>query len=525
MQLPIVIPGFTIQEINQSEQALLIQAQSVSSNGVCPSCQMTSSQIHSYHRRSPHDLPVSDRTVRLVLAVKRFRCLNTNCSRRTFVERMPDFVPVYGHRTCRLTDALCEIAFANGGEAGAQLADCLRMPISADTLLRIIRKFPISNEPTPSILGVDDFAFRRGQRYGTILVDLEKHCPVDLLSDRSAEVLAGWLRDHPGVERISRDRSAEYARGIAESGSHPTQIVDRWHLLRNLREALERTLTRRYSQIKDLPLTPAMKTLSVPILPKRIRTPVELAHRQAKRAERYDKYQQVLQFATEGMSFREIAQRMGMHRNTVQRFVRSTTFPEWGLHPNKSSILSPYLPYLQRRFMEGCNNSQQLWREIKEFGFKGTSRQVIRWVQQAKAGGPTRVPSLPPPKQLVWVLFKYRAQLKDKEPVFLEYVLQDPTIQLAYSLVQEFRKIVCERKSEQLDGWLVSAEKSLIMELRNLVKNMRQDYFAIRAACSEEWSNGQTEGQNTRLKLLKRQMYGRAKLDLLRQRVLYRSGL
>jgi transposase len=267
-----------------------------------------------------------------------------------------------------------------------------------------------------------------------------------------------------------------------------------------------------------------MQTHSVPILPKRKRTPFELAHQQAKRAERYDRYQEVRKFAAEGMSIREIAQKFGMHRFTAQRFARSATYPERALDQNKSSILTLFLPYLQKRFEEGFINSQQLWREIQGQGFKGTSRQVIRWVQQTKAGGTTRTPSLLAPKQLVWVLFKDKHQLRETEPVFLEYVLQHETIQKAYSLVQEFRKMVHERKSDQLDEWVMTAEKSQIVELRNFASGMRQDYLAVRAALTEEWSNGQTEGQNTQLKLLKRQMYGRAKLDLLRQRVLYRSG-
>ena len=443
---------------------------------------MTSTRIHSYHQRRPQDLPISERSVRLVLVVKRFRCLNSDCTKRTFVERVPGLIPVYAHRTCRMTDALREIALKNGGEAGAELSTSLQMPTSPDTLLRITRKTSISTRPIPKVLGVDDFAFQRGKRYGTILVDLEKHCPLDLLPDRSAETLASWLRDHPGIERITRDRSTEYLRGIAQSGLQPIQIVDRWYLLCNLREAFERTLSRLYPQLKELPLTPAMQTHSVPILPQRVRTPVELAHKQAKRAERYDRYQEVRKLAAEGMSIREIAQRIGMHRFTAQRFARSETYPERSSHQNKSSILTPFLSYLQKRYQEGCINSQQLWREIQEQGFKGTSRQVIRWVQQTKAGGTTRPPSLWAPKQLIWVLFKDKDLLKDIEPVFLEYVLQHEAIQKAYFLVQEFRKMVRERKSNQLDEWVMTVEKSQIVELQNFAKGMRLDYQAVRAA-------------------------------------------
>lgn len=517
-------PGFNIQQVEDRKQTITIQAKSIRQSGACPTCQTISNRIHSYYSRSPQDLPIFDHSVRLMLTVKRFRCLNPACPRCTFVEPMPDFIPGYAHRTCRLTDTLREIAFACGGEAGARLAVCLRMPTSPDSLLRIIRQAAIPNQCLTKVVGVDDFAFCRGQRYGTILVDLEKHCPIDVLQDRTAEGLSAWLKDHPEIERMTRDRSTEYARGITQSGSQARQIVDRWHLLRNLREAVEKTLTRTYAQLKQLPLTPSMKALSVPILPKRKKTPAELAQQEAKRAERYARYLAVQAFAAEGMSIREIALRLGVHRVTVQKLANSAAFPERSVHQSQSSILTPFLPYLQKRFSDGCSNSQQLWQEIREQGFKGSSKQVIRWMQQIKMGGTTRPPSLFPPKQLVWVLVKEQDRLKAEEKAFLECICQDPAIAQAYVLIQQFREMVREKKAEDLNTWLVLAESCSVIELARFASGIRQDFSAVYAGLSEVWSNGQTEGQNTRLKFLKRQMYGRAKLDLLRQRVLYRSG-
>ena len=520
---PIHLPGFEIGTHEDQEQEIIIQAYSTSQQGACPNCQTISTHLHRHHRRSPSDLPISDHRVQLVLTLKRYRCLNPACPKKTFVESHSDFLPKYAQRTDRLTHALQAIAFACGGEAGAQLATHLRMRISADTLLRLIRHYSFSETATPRILGVDDFALRRGQRYGTILIDLEKHCPVDLFEGRSAERLTKWLQDHPGSECIIRDRSTEYSRGIAESGSKAQQIVDRWHLLRNLREVLERILSRLYPQLKELPITPAMQSLAVPILPKRKKTTGELAQQEAHRAERFARYEAVQALVAEGVSLREIALRLGIHRVTVQRLAQATTFPERAAPQSQSRILVPFLPYLQKRFSEGCTNSQQLWREIHEQGFPGTSKQVIRWVQQAKNGGPLRPPSLLPPKQLVWVLLKDRDQLKTTEQAFLEFVCQDSVIQETYSLAQSVRSMVRERQAEKFQEWLTAAEKCPITEFRQFASGMRQDAAAIFSALKEKWSNGQTEGQNTRLKFLKRQMYGRANLDLLRQRVLYRT--
>lgn len=523
MCVPIHLPGFEIEAQEEQKQEIIIQAHSTSQQGVCPNCQTISSHLHSHHQRSPRDLPISEHRVQLVLTLKRYRCLNPACPKKTFVESHPEFLPKYARRTDRLTHSLQAIAFACGGEAGAQLAGHLCMRISADTLIRLIRHYSFAETASPRVLGVDDFALRRGHRYGTILVDLEKHCPVDLFEGRSAEGLARWLQDHPGSEWIPRDRSTEYSRGIAESGSKAQQIVDRWHLLRNLREVLERMLSRLFAQLKELPITPAMQSLAVPILPKRKKTTGELAQQEAHRVERLARYQAVQDLVAEGVSLREIALRLGIHRVTVQRFAQASAFPERAAHQSQSSILVPFLPYLQKRFSEGCTSSQQLWREIHEQGFPGTSKQVIRWVQQAKAGGPLRPPSLLPPKQLVWVFLKDREQLDNTEQAILEFVCQDPVVPQAYTLSQSFRRMVRERQAEKLQEWLTTAEVSTITELNHFARGMRQDNSAIFSALKENWSNGQTEGQNTRLKLLKRQMYGRAKLDLLRQRVLYRD--
>jgi transposase len=245
--LPFTFAGFEIQHMTSSETMLTITARALTSTGTCPSCGQATAHVHSYYTRTPQDLPVSGRIVQLALRVRRFRCPNPQCSRQTFAERLPN-VPVSARQTSRLGSILESIAVVLSGQAGSRLAEQLAMPVSADTLLRRAKK-KAPMPPTPRVLGVDDFAFRRGHTYGTILIDLETHQPVDLLEDRSAETFAQWLRPHPGVEIISRDRSKEYQRGATDGAPEAQQVIDRWHVLKNLREGIERFLS--HTQIPE----------------------------------------------------------------------------------------------------------------------------------------------------------------------------------------------------------------------------------------------------------------------------------
>jgi transposase len=231
-------------DVRLEHEGLTLVLRSSQTNAACPACAQPSTHVHGHYTRRLTDLPCQKRPVRVCLEVRRFACRTRGCPRTTFAERFPLLTCAYARRTLRQAEALTEVAFAQGGKAGAQLAKRLAMPTSRDTLLRLMRRSEIPKRKTPRVLGLDDFAWKKGDRYGTLLVDLEARCPVDLLPDREAVSVARWLREHPGVKLISRDRAGMYAEGAKRGAPRAKQIADRYHLLVNLRDTLKDALAR-----------------------------------------------------------------------------------------------------------------------------------------------------------------------------------------------------------------------------------------------------------------------------------------
>jgi len=544
-----------IERIEVEDQMIVVFVSSSSSFGICPNCQEASHRVHSFYQRRPGDLPFAAHPVRLIVTVRRFFCDNKDCELSIFAERMPNFVKPYARRTNRLNQSQLSVAFAAGGEGGARLLRVLRMPVSPDTLLRMIRSAPEDNLPTPCVLGVDDWAKKKGQAYGTILVDLEKRKPVDLLPDREATSLEKWLKAHPGVSIISRDRGTYYIKGATEGAPEAIQIADRWHLLKNLREALERLLEGKPDCLKAAAQEKPEKqsvmdaktkeTVTVTAtaneeseqapMEERELTQVE-KNRLQRRKRREERYNTVKRLQQEGHSIREIARRTQMDPRTVSKYTKAEECPMYPVGIKRKNQLSPYKDYIRQRLSEGCLKATKIFNELREKGFSGSYCSVARFLRQEKGQmsgiiKPPKEPLPSSPRRSSWLLVKPPEELDEEEKGALQQMMKaDGKVTEAYSLSQRFCSMIKERDCKALLPWLKDAVESGIDALKQFAKGIKQDIDAVtnalRPVCSActgryEWSNGQVEGQVNRLKLIKRQMYGRANFDLLRKRVLF----
>ncbi len=533
---------------------LTLNVRATQTSAACPLCQAAATRVHSSYTRHLADLPWADIAIRLQLRVRRFFCTNSDCRRKLFTERLPSVTVPWARRTNRLTTAQQRIGLALGGAAGARLAAGLVMPAGIDLLLTLVRRIVVPAPTAPRVIGIDDWAIRKGHTYGSLVVDLERHRPIDLLPDRSAETVAQWLRDHPGIEIISRDRASCYADGASQGAPEATQVADRWHILKNLGEAVLRVLEQHQRAIEQqlqaeqpqaeaaspppgagsseiLCETPMPETTPPQAWP--ATKQAQLHHeRQQRRQARYD---EVRTLQERGWSLPAIAAHTGLDRKTVRKYLQAQSCPAPQRRPKRRSLLDPYTSYLIERWNGGCNNSAQLLRDIQAKGFTG-KRSIVRdfctQLRKAQglpprarstAGGNAIAPTTRPPtmRTLTWLILRQEDDLEVEERTQVEHVSQvDVTVATTIKLAQEFASMLRERQADKLDDWLEQVAESNIAALQSFAAGVRRDEAAVRAGLSLAWSNGPTEGHVNRLKMFKRQMYGRAKLDLLRQRVL-----
>jgi len=529
----------------------------------CPACGQLARRVHSHYRRVITDLPWQGVAVRLVLHARRFRCDEPTCARCIFAERFPGLVAAGARRSTRLSTLYLALGLALGGEAGARLATNLGLAVSPDTLLRLTTAAPLAAPPTPRVLGVDDWSWRKGRRWGTILVDLERHRTIDILPDRQAGTFARWLRAHPGVAVISRDRGGAYADGGRQGAPDAVQVADQFHLLKNAGEALERLVQRHHTALREAatavdreaaaaadandapPLTAEPPIPApAPAMPPSTAAPRPASQaqqlQQATRARRLARYEEVAGLSRQGLGPAAIARQVGLTRQTVARWLRAGSFAERAPARPRRQRITAYEPYLRERWQAGCQNARQLWRELRGQGFTGgheaVRRLVLRWrTEPGRPGLPRRQPRIAPvavpppappktrpwsPRQTRWLLVKPTAVLRPEQRAYLHHVGERaPAVLTGQSLAVEFRRLVCERDHAALAPWLALAATSDLADFVEFAKGIARDRAAVEAALTTPWSNGQTEARVLQLKTVRRQMRGRGGFALVRRRV------
>ncbi len=570
--LPQLPPGLQLRIIatETNERGLEVKLTSVNRTAACPCCHQPGQRVHSSYSRHVSDVPCGDHCVRLRLWVRKFFCDNSQCARRIFAERLPGLTMPYARRTQRLDERLTQLGCESGGEAAARMSQTQHLgPWSPDVILRLIRQWLDPLAQTPRVLGVDDWAKRKGHTYGTILCDLEQHRVIELLADREAETLSQWLKAHPGVEIVCRDRASAYAEGVRTGAPSAIQIADRFHLMVNLGDTVKRIVDRHHDHLHVLveeviPAAPAMPPVSLPnptrpykgrLSPSPRPPSTVRLHQETRRQIRLARWQEICRLKADGLTQRAICRQLHTTRRTVRRALQTEGHPI--TNGNTLKTLEPFVEFLTQRWHAGQHNARQLHRELAAQGHFVSYHAIMYFVAPLRKAAresqlvspPMDVvadPVIPSPPAALESETALPQILIHQKPLRLagrlvarllmgnitftthyqahldQLCTALPELELTRQLATSFRAILNQRQSDQLDPWLQHAATCSLPEFHAFAESLSRDKAAVSMAVTLDWSSGQVEGQVNRLKLIKRSMYGRGKLDLLRKRVLYK---
>lgn len=502
--------GLTVDEVAEADDAIVVTARAGVRERRCPLCGTGSRRVHSRYVRQVSDLPCSGRRVRLRIVARRFFCMGPRCRRRIFAERFEDAVLAErSRRTSRLECIVHHLGLALGGRPAASFAKRLMLPVSNDTLLRVVRRRTHPRTEPLNVVGIDDWAFRRNHRYGTIVCDLERRWIVTLLPDREVATIEAWLADHPEIRILSRDRGGGYGEAAAKALPATVQVADRWHLMENasaaLLDAVRKSMRSIRTAIGATTISPALLTCAE-----------KLQYEGYLRREETNAT--IMKLFAEGVAIKEIVRMTGHSRKLVRQVTRGERTDVFRV---RQSTLEPYLRSLDEYWAAGCRNSVELWRRLKTQGFCGSPRVVGEWAtrrRRAEKATNQQLQKVPSARTIARLMTAARDHLSKADAVTIAAIEAGvPALVEARALIDRFHLMIRKKIERDLDPWIADAGPSLIASFGT---GIARDSVAVRAAITQPWSNGQTEGQITKLKLVKRQMYGRAKIDLLQARLI-----
>ncbi|MFI2041429.1 ISL3 family transposase [Streptomyces bottropensis] len=490
-----------IDNVVDEGERIVVRARTPQDMAPCPVCGVPSGRVHGYHWRTVADVPVDGRRVVVRVRVRRLVCPTRGC-RHTFREQVPGVLDRYQRRTTRLTRQVQAVVKELAGRAGARLLAILAAGVSRHTALRTLLRIPLPAGRTPRVIGVDDFALRRRHRYATVIIDAETHERIDVLPDRTADTLEAWLREHPAVEVVCRDGSATYAEAIRRALPGATQVGDRWHLWHNLCEAV-------LSEVK------AHSTCWATVLD----APIYDGPRAQTTLERWH---QVHGLLDQGVGLLECARRLQLAPNTVKRYARAEK-PERMLRVPKyrASLVDPYREHLRKRRAEApAVPVQHLFEEIKALGFTGCLNLLHKYINQGRADADRSHIS---PRRLAWMLLTRPDNLKaEQQELLAKLTAGCPEMAQLGAGISDFAPLLAPHvdNADALSRWIVQLRGADLPHLHAFARGLERDRAAVNAALTLPYSNGPTEGVNTKTKRIARQMHGRAGFTLLRHRVL-----
>lgn len=496
METPQFFPlgeGLELAQMEQQEDQLVLHVAATSPSALCPLCQQPATRLHSRYRRVVKDLPCAGQRVRLILHVRKFFCDAADCVRKVFAERLLHLVAPWAQMTTRLNEALQTIGLATCGKLGARLAAHLGITTSWMTIVRRIMALPTPQAEHVECLGLDDFAFRRGRAFGTVVVDLDAHQIIDLLPDRQAETASVWMAVHPEITHVSRDRGAEYASAASTGAPQAIQVADRFHVCQNLSDAVQRLLARVLSEMKaanqqtEAEIS-AQEEKPVAVQEWRPDPDKHVVQTIAtRRAERDARYQQAVLLREQGCSVKQIACQLGASERTVRHWFERGVAPDTRPRRKQQSDFDPYAAYVLKRWQDGEHNGTRLWHEIATQGYPGSQRMVYRFLKTLKK---TEVKSAMKTHQViqytssaaVYLFMRHQDNLDEGEHMDLVALRQaHPDLELAYQVTQDFLQMLRKREGERLNTWLASVHESGLPELQSFAHGVEQDKAAVQA--------------------------------------------
>ncbi|WP_030800373.1 ISL3 family transposase [Streptomyces sp. NRRL S-337] len=515
------IADVSVVSVDVSSETIRVEARRTTTGSACSGCGSWSIRVHSSYLRFPADVPSAGRRVVLCLRVRRFACLVASCGRRTFVEQVPGLTRRYGRWTERLRSTLVAIGLALAGRAGARMAGVFGVSVSRSTVLRLVEALPEPDLPAPRVVGVDEYATRKGQHYGTVLVDVETRRPVDLLPDREASSLAAWPAKRPAIEVVCRDRAPFFAEGAAIGAPQAVQVADRWHLWHNLSEAAERCVADHRGCLRGMAPEPSQQVKEPEEPADPTGSPWPTGHRFADRTR--SNHAAVHTLLAAGHSRRAIQRQLGMTYRTVKLLADATT-PEDLFHgqwQGRPSVIDEYRPYLDDRWNQGCTNAWKVWEEIVPLGYKGSYQRVRAYFRTKRLSADPGTAPPPSPRTVAGWILRHPDSLSEVDQLRLKAVTAHCSeLEALAGHVRSFAQILTERQGKRLPEWLDAVRQDDLPGLHTLAAGIDRDRAAVIAGLTLPWNSGVVEGHVNRIKMLKRQMFGRAGFALLRKRVL-----